>query len=112
MYVVAHIRGGGERGMKWFKGGQGAKNKMNAVNDLISAAEYFQNKGLTDKDHTGIEGGSNGGCMTAAATVKRPDLFKVVFSRVPVTDMLRFHHFTIGNSWIAEYGVSDIPEDL
>jgi prolyl oligopeptidase len=50
--------------------------------------------------------------MTAAATVKRPDLFKVVFSRVPVTDMLRFHHFTIGNSWIAEYGVSDIPEDL
>jgi prolyl oligopeptidase len=44
--------------------------------------------------------------MTAGATVKRPDLWRVVFSRVPVTDMLRFHLFTVGHSWIREFGAS------
>lgn len=50
--------------------------------------------------------------MTSAAVARKPDAFGVVFAKVPVTDMLRYQHFTMGNSWIAEYGVSDKACDI
>lgn len=50
--------------------------------------------------------------MTAATVNRRPDLFGCAFSKVPVADMLRFHHFTIGNSWVSEYGFGDDPAQI
>ena len=108
MIVDTHVRGGGELGMHWYEEGR-ASHKMNSVNDLIGAAEFLIAKGYTDSKHLAIEGGSNGGMMTVAAVNKRPELFGCVFSRVPVTDMLRYTKFTIGDSWVSEYGFSGDP---
>ena len=59
-----------------------------------------------------IEGGSNGGLLTGAVMLQRPDLFGAVVCRVPVADMLRYHLFTVGRFWISEYGSADDPDQF
>lgn len=111
MVAFTHIRGGGELGNGWYEQSR-MLNRSVGISDLIAGAEFLQSKGWTDRKHMSLEGGSNGGFMTAATVNKRPDLFGCVFSKVPVTDMLRFHHFTIGNSWVSEYGFSEDPAQI
>jgi len=65
--------------------------------------------GVTSPAQLGIMGGSNGGLLVAAAVTQRPELFRVGMSFVPLTDMLRYHHFRIAKLWIAEYGSADDP---
>ena len=59
-----------------------------------------------------IEGGSNGGLLTAACTLQRPDLYGAVLSLVPVTDMVRYQKFTIGSYWMPEYGDPEKPDQF
>jgi prolyl oligopeptidase len=107
--VVANLRGGTEQGEQWHEQGMLA-NKQQVFDDLIACGQQLIDDGITTAPQLGIRGGSNGGLLTAACMVQRPDLFGAVVSQVPVTDMLRFQHFTAGRFWTVEYGDSADPE--
>jgi prolyl oligopeptidase len=111
VFVVANIRGGGEFGNMWHKGGV-KKNKQNTFDDFIAAGEHLISQKYTSTEYLGILGGSNGGLLTAAVSVQRPDLFQAACSRVPLTDMVRFPKFGIAMRWVHEYGDPQIKEDL
>lgn len=111
IYAVANLRGGAEFGEDWHRAGM-LEKKQNVFDDFISAAEYLISEKYTDRDHLGIQGGSNGGLLMGAALTQRPDLFRAVICQVPLLDMLRYQNFQIAKLWIPEYGSADDPKQF
>ena len=87
-------------------------NKQNVFDDFIGAAEYLINSKYTSTPHLGIYGGSNGGLLVGAVMTQRPDLYGAVICAVPLLDMLRYHMFGSGKTWIAEYGSAEYKEQF
>ncbi len=111
VYALANMRGGGEFGEKWHKAGMLA-NKQNVFDDFIAAAEYLINEGYTKPEKLSIRGGSNGGLLVTAVVTQRPDLYGAVICTYPLIDMIRYHMFLVGSTWISEYGSADDPEQF
>lgn len=111
VYVITNLRGGDEYGEDWHRAGM-LEKKQNVFDDFIAAAEYLIKEKYTNPKRLAIKGGSNGGLLTGAVTMQRPDLFKAVVCAVPLLDMLRYHKFLIARYWIPEYGDPDKPEDF
>ena len=87
IYVTAHIRGGMEKGMKWWKDGK-LLNKKNTFEDYISVAKFLIKKKYTSKGKIIGMGGSAGGLLMGAVVNKEPDLFLGMIMAVPFVDSL------------------------
>lgn len=87
IYVIAHIRGGMEKGYHWYRDGKLAQ-KMNTFQDYISAAEHLVGLGWAKPGNIAIHGGSAGGMLVGAAANMRPDLWHAVVAEVPFVDVV------------------------
>ena len=87
IWVTAHIRGGMERGMKWWKEGK-LLNKKNTFKDYIAAAKFLIDKNYTSKGKIIGMGGSAGGLLMGAVVNEAPELFLGVIMAVPFVDSL------------------------
>ena len=87
VYATAHIRGGMEKGYRWYVGGR-RENKTNTFTDFIAAAEMLIDKGYTAKGRIVAQGGSAGGMLMGAIANLRPDLWAGILAQVPFVDVL------------------------
>ncbi len=85
--AIAHIRGGGEMGRKWYEDGK-FLNKANTFSDFIACAESLIQQGWTRPEQLVISGGSAGGLLIGAVINQRPDLFQGAIAQVPFVDVL------------------------
>ena len=87
IWATAHIRGGMEKGMKWWKEGK-LTNKKNTFEDYIYAAKYLINNNYTSKGKLIGMGGSAGGLLMGAVVNQAPELFLGIIMAVPFVDSL------------------------
>jgi len=99
--AVAHVRGGGEYGQDWYKGGYKG-TKPNTWKDAIACAEWLIANKYTATPRLAILGGSAGGILVGRSITERPDLFGAAIDAVPVSDSLRME--------LSANGVPNIPE--
>ena len=87
IWVTAHIRGGMERGMKWWKEGK-LLNKKNTFEDYIAVGKFLIEKKYTSKGKIIGMGGSAGGLLMGAVVNEAPELFLGLIMAVPFVDSL------------------------
>jgi len=90
VYVVAHVRGGGEMGRQWYEEPNGAKYlcKKNTFFDFVDVAERLVEEGMTAPKLLSCEGRSAGGLLIGAAINQAPELFRVAILGVPFVDVV------------------------
>lgn len=86
VYVVAHVRGGGEMGRAWYEDGKFAA-KTNTFDDFVAVADHLRG-GWVDPTRLACEGGSAGGLLIGAVLNRAPDRFRVAHAAVPFVDAL------------------------
>jgi prolyl oligopeptidase len=103
IYATAHVRGGGEKGDDWHKGGY-KQTKPNTWKDFIACTEYLIKKGYTSTEKMAIWGGSGGGILIARAITERPDLYSAAVIDAGLINMLRSEFGANGKTLIKEFG--------
>jgi oligopeptidase B len=87
VFVIAHIRGGGEMGRHWYETGK-TLTKKNTFTDFVAAAEHLIETGVTTPKQLVGEGGSAGGLLIGAVANLAPELFNGILAVVPFVDPL------------------------
>ncbi len=87
VYAIAHIRGGKDKGYRWYKDGKRAK-KVNSFSDFVAAGEFLAAQGFTARGRIVAHGGSAGGMLMGAVANLAPDLFLGLIAEVPFVDVL------------------------
>jgi len=112
IYAMAHVRGGGEKGDKWHKGGF-KSTKSNTWKDFIACAEYLIDSSYTQPDKLVISGTSAGGIPIGRAITERPGLFCAAMIRSGILNTTRSQYGVAGESSTYEFGtVNDSIEFL
>ncbi len=105
IWVVAHVRGGGEFGEDWHLAGKGP-TKQHTIDDVVAAARYLIAQKYTSAAHLAIEGTSAGGITVGGAITQHPELFAAALDVVGVTDALRSETEPNGPGNVPEFGSS------
>jgi oligopeptidase B len=87
IYAIAHIRGGKDKGYRWYTNGKLAK-KINTFTDFVAAGDYLVAQGLTRRGRIVANGGSAGGMLMGVVANMAPDLFLGIIADVPFVDVL------------------------
>ena len=87
VFVIAHVRGGGEMGRLWYEHGK-LLEKKNTFTDFVSVAKHLVDSGLTRPQQLAALGGSAGGLLMGAVANLAPDLFAGILAQVPFVDPL------------------------
>ncbi|MCT1606768.1 S9 family peptidase [Nesterenkonia massiliensis] len=87
VFAVAHIRGGGELGRKWYDDGKKLK-KINTFTDFIAATDYLVDTGWADPVRVAALGGSAGGLLMGAVANMAPEKYVAILAQVPFVDNL------------------------
>jgi len=101
--AVAHVRGGGEYGEDWHRGGQ-KLTKQHTIDDFLACAQYLIDQKYTSPAHLAGEGTSAGGVTIGGAITQRPELFGAALIRVGDSDALRSELMESGPANIPEFG--------
>ena len=112
VYAAANLRGGGEYGEEWHQAG----TKLQEAERL---RRLHRRGRVADRREVHVSrrswrsrAAATAACWSARCMTQRPDLFGACLPAVGVMDMLRFHKFTAGRSWVDDYGSSDNPEEF
>ncbi|SDR82208.1 oligopeptidase B Serine peptidase. MEROPS family S09A [Nocardioides scoriae] len=84
-FAIAHVRGGGELGRRWYDDGK-MEHKKNTFTDFIACARFLRDEGWASR--LVAEGGSAGGLLMGAVATQAPELFDGVVAGVPFVDNL------------------------
>jgi len=87
IFAIAHIRGGKDKGYRWYKDGKHEK-KLNTFTDFIAAGEHLVQQGLTQRGRIVANGGSAGGMLMGVVANLAPELFLGIIADVPFVDVL------------------------
>jgi oligopeptidase B len=87
VHAVAHVRGGGELGRRWYEAGK-LNAKTATFTDTIAAVDHLVRTGWMAADRVGLEGGSAGGLLVGAVLNSAPERFRVAHAAVPFVDAL------------------------
>ena len=87
VYAIAHVRGGHEKGERWYAEGR-MLNKRNTFTDFIAVTETLIAKGYADSRAIFAQGGSAGGLLMGTIANLRPDLYAGIVAEVPFVDIV------------------------
>ncbi len=87
VYAIAHIRGGTEKGWRWYRDGKLTK-KTNTFSDFIAAGDHLVAQKIVAPDRIVAHGGSAGGMLMGAVANLKPELFAGIIAEVPFVDVL------------------------
>ncbi len=87
VFAIAHIRGGGELGRRWYEDGK-LLRKRHTFEDFVACAQHLVDERYTSPSRLAARGGSAGGLLVGAVLNERPDLFRAVVAQVPFVDVV------------------------
>ena len=87
VFAMAHVRGGGEMGRRWYEEGRLAR-KINTFTDFIACARHLVAEEVCHPDRLVIRGGSAGGLLIGAVLNMAPELFRAAVAEVPFVDVV------------------------
>ncbi|WP_299769513.1 prolyl oligopeptidase family serine peptidase [uncultured Pseudoteredinibacter sp.] len=110
IFVLAGVRGGGERGNRWHLSAT-KLHKKRSFDDFEAIARDLISQKLTKPEMLGARGESNGGLLVGAVMTRKPELFGAMVIQSGLLDMERFVEMG-GGAWISEYGDPQDPSHL